>query len=115
MLARNTYPSNVDDFDFIAALLRIVTGNPDLFSTLDSTHLSQLVRMIQAKTTPAIAVEAVACLTALSIYFYPDDQRRACFAPVLEESYLYALLQAAQADASIATQLWTSEIGRAHV
>lgn len=64
--------------------------------------------MIQGKTTPAIAVEAVACLASLAIFFYPDDNRRGCFASVLEESYLYALLQAAQADASIAVQLWTS-------
>jgi hypothetical protein len=64
--------------------------------------------MIQGKTAPAIAVESVACLSALGIYFYPDDARRGCFVSVLEESYLYALLQAAQADASIAVQLWTS-------
>lgn len=97
-----------DNFELIAALLRIVTGNPDLFSTLDSGNLSQLVGLIQGKTTPAIAVEAVSCLTALSIYFYPDEKRRNCFAPILGESYLPALLQAAQADPAIAVQLWTS-------
>ena len=101
-------PFLTDNYDLIAALLRILTANPDLFSTLDSQNLNQLVSLIQSKTTPAVAVEAVACLASLSIYFYPDEKRRSCFSPILQEGYLPALLQAAQADASVAVQLWTS-------
>ena len=76
---------------------------------MDSSQLGQLVSLIQSRTNQTIAVDAVSCLTSLAIFFYPDDKRRGCFTPLVQEPFLPALLQAAsQADASVASQLWTS-------
>lgn len=79
-------PSENDDT--IMALLRIITSTPDLFSNQDSSALSALLAVINGVITvhPAVAVDAVQALSALTIFFYPDEKRRNVFASVITQT-----------------------------
>ena len=79
-------PSESDDA--IIALLRIIASTPDLFSNQDSSALSALFAVINGVISvhPAVAVEAVQALSALTIFFYPDEKRRNTFASVVTQT-----------------------------
>lgn len=96
-------PPLTDNVDVITAMLRVITGSPDLFNNLDSAHLNQLIGLIQARTTATTAVESLNALTALSIYFYGDEKRRQCFQSVVSEAFLGGLLKSVNE-----AQLWNS-------
>ena len=74
--------------DAIMALLRIITATPDLFSNQESSALLSLISIINGvvSTRPAAAVEGVQALTALTIFFYPDEKRRSAFATVITQT-----------------------------
>lgn len=73
--------------DAVIALLRVITATPDLFSNQESNALTALVSVISGvvATRPSVSVEAVKSLSALSIFFYPDEKRRNVFAPIVNQ------------------------------
>lgn len=74
--------------DAIMALLRIITATPDLFSNQESPALLSLISVINGVVSnrPATAVEGVQALTALTIFFYPDEKRRSAFNTVITQT-----------------------------
>lgn len=74
--------------DAIMALLRIITATPDLFSNQDSSALMSLNSIINGVVSarPATAVEGVQALSALTIFFYPDEKRRTAFSSVITQT-----------------------------